>query len=316
MWGRAMLCAIGVSIALLGFCVHGTLAHVLDDSDDDEEIVDAKASPWPGVDDWMEAIDVEQFPWPGGDDGTDVFGPKRSSWHRIADPIISSTRGLDFLTGGMPDRLIYFAGVDIWRYGLGGYAGFQWAPRGIHKDGFILRASMSDNIESYTTRTNRYVTEIARGSLMAGLKFSHNRAEIQFLAGYEGQADILLVNGRMAKPRARFGTRFTTDVWWEPTASLMLQGSLSGTTIDNAISMRAAAGWRLFDRFWVGPEASRSSDYFSTQTRFGAHLTGLRTGDYEWSIAGGHIEDSFNRDGIYARIGLLLRPPRPVFAEN
>ena len=64
------------------------------------------------------------------------------------------------------------------------------------------------------------------------------------------------------------------------------------------------------------PYASRSRDFFSTQTRYGAHLTGLRTGNYEWSVAAGHIADSYDRDGIYARVGVSLRPPRPLLDEN
>lgn len=240
----------------------------------------------------------------------------KPAWQTFLTPALSGSSGLDWLTGGMPDRLIYFAGFDIWRNGLGGHTGFQWAPAGIYKDGFILRVSLSDNIDRYTTRTQSYVTEITRGSLMAGLRFSGNRADVQFLAGYEAQADFLLVNRRLATPRARFGTRFTTDLWWEPTSSLMLQASLSGSSIDNAISARAAAGWRLVNRFWIGPELSRSSDYYSRQTRIGAHLTGLRTGNYEWTIAAGHLADNYQRDGVYARIGVLLRPPRPLFDEN
>ena len=276
------MCAIGVGIAVLSSCIPGTLAQEADDNDDEE----------------LEVADTEP------------------DWQKYLDPLISKHSGLDLLTGGMPDRLIHFSGVDVWRNGVGGYTGFQWAPDGITKDGFILRASVSDNIELYTTPTHRYLTDIVRASLMAGLKFGGHGAELQFLVGFEGQADLLLINGRQTTPRARIGTRFTTDLWWEPTRLVMLQGSLSGSTIDNAISMRAAAGWRLLDEFWIGPEASRSRDYFSTQTRFGAHLTGLRTGNYEWSIAGGHIADSFNRDGLYVRIGLLLRPPRPLFDEN
>jgi hypothetical protein len=278
------MCAISVGVAALGCCIHGTSAQDTDDIDDDDDI--------------------------------EIAEPQRPAWQNFLAPVLSGTDGLDFLTGGMPDRLIYFTGFDIWRYGLGGYTGFQWAPMGIYKDGFILRASISNNIERYTTRTHRYVTDIARSSLMAGLKFSRHHAEIQFLVGFEGQADFLQVDGDLAARRARLGTRFTTDVWWEPTEVLMLQASLSGTTIDNAISGRAAAGWRLDDRFWIGPEASRSSDYFSTQTRFGVHLTGLRAGNYEWSIAAGHIADSFDRDGVYARVSVVLRPQRPVFYEN
>lgn len=290
----ATLCAFCVGVAVMVFDVQGIgaqgarlTAQALDDLDDDDEEELAELQP-----------------------------PNRPAWQTFLAPVLYGSSGLDWLTGGMPDRLIYFAGFDLWRNGLGGYAGFQWAPNGIYKDGFILRAQLSDNIDRYTTPTQRYVTEIARGSLMAGLRFSGNRADVQFLAGYELQADFLLVNGRLATPRARFGTRFTTDLWWEPTTLLMLQGSLSGSTIDDAVSARVAGGWRLLDRFWIGPEASRSKDHYSQQTRIGAHLTGLRSGDYEWTIAAGHIADDFQRDGVYARIALLLRPPRPVFFEN
>jgi hypothetical protein len=280
----AALRAICVSAAVMALCNYATSAQDAEeiDDDDDLEIVDAAKPPW----------------------------------QTLLSPVPLAASRLDFLTGAMPDRLIYFAGFDTWRYSLGGYTGFQWAPQGIHKDGFILRAALFDNIERYTTRSRRYVTEIARGSLLPGIQFTRGRLNIQLLAGLDAEADFLAVNGYWFRPRARLGAKFTTDVWWEPTQSVMLQYSLSGTMIDNAISTRAAAGWRLFDRFWIGPELSQSSDYFSRQTRVGAHLTGLRTGDFEWSFAAGHIDDSYNRDGVYARIGVLLRPPRPLFGEN
>ncbi|MDB5616867.1 cellulose biosynthesis protein BcsS [Tardiphaga sp.] len=280
----ASLCAIGVGVAVVVFDAPGAAAQDADDSDDDEDM--------------------------------EIVEPQKPAWQAFLAPVLSKKPGTDFLTGGMPDRLISFAGFDIWRYGLGGYTGFQWAPDGINKDGFILRVSASDNIERYTTPTRRYVTEIARGAILPGVKFRRGNFEMQWLAGLDAQADFLLINGRSVQPRARLGARFAADVWWEPTRSLMLQGALSGTMIDNAVSARAAAGWRLFDRFWIGPEVSRSTDFYSRQTRIGAHLTGLRTGDYEWTIAAGHIDDSFHRDGLYARFGVMLRPPRPAFFEN
>ena len=50
-----------------------------------------------------------------------------------------------------------------------------------------------------------------------------------------------------------------------------------------------------------------SSDRFSDQYRLGAHLTGLRTGAFEWSLAAGYVRDSFSRGGLYGRIGVLTR---------
>ena len=72
-------------------------------------------------------------------------------------------------------------------------------------------------------------------------------------------------------------------------------------------SARAAAGWRLFDRFWIGPEVSVSTDRFSTQYRIGTHLTGFKTGMLEWSVGAGLVEDSFDRSGIYGRVSALFR---------
>ncbi|MDB5566239.1 MAG: Cellulose biosynthesis protein BcsS [Tardiphaga sp.] len=247
---------------------------------------------------------------------TSTVEKKASGWSVLFDPVISKKPAFDFLTGGMPDRLLYFTGLDIWRCGFGGYAGMQWAPKGINKDGFILRLFASESLERYTTTRRRYETQIFRGSVMPGIRFKRGNFEMQLLGGLDVEADYLLINRRLAALRSRIGARFTTDIWWEPTRSLMLQYSLSGTMIDDGINTRVAAGWRLFDRFWIGPEASLSSDFFGQQYRIGAHLTGLRTGDYEWSIAAGHVQDSFQREGIYGRLGITVRPPREPFFEN
>ena len=68
-----------------------------------------------------------------------------------------------------------------------------------------------------------------------------------------------------------------------------------------------AGGWRAFETGWVGPEIAMSSDRFSEQYRVGAHLTGLRTGAFEWSLAARYVQDSFRRTGMYGRISVLAR---------
>ena len=79
---------------------------------------------------------------------------------------------------------------------------------------------------------------------------------------------------------------------------MMVAASGAITTIYSVYSARAAAGWRLFDRFWIGPEVSVSTDRFSTQYRIGTHLTGC---------GAGLVEDSFDRSGIYGRVSALFR---------
>ena len=131
---------------------------------------------------------------------------------------------------------------------------------------------------------------------------------LQVFAGPDTEIHVLTPDIPSAKLRGlNFGARVAADMWWEPTTRIMLTSSLSATTIGTGYSARGAAGLRLFDRFWTGPEISTSSDEFSTQYRVGAHLTGFRTADIEWSAAAGYLTDSFNRDGIYGRIGVAVR---------
>ena len=242
--------------------------------------------------------------------------PRLPAWTSLFNLDSGRKPAFDFLTGGMPDRLLYFTGVDMQRWSLGAYAGMQWAPAQLDNDGFILRLLMSNSIERYATPARRFETDIARASVMPGYAFKRGDLSVQVLAGIDLDAELLVVDRRPMRLRGRLGARFTTDLWWEPTRALLLQYSMSGTIIDNGITMRAASGWRLFDRFWTGPEVLASTDDYNRQYRIGAHLTGFHTATMEWSVAAGYVGDSLQRHGIYGRVGVVMRPQRAPFFEN
>jgi hypothetical protein len=86
---------------------------------------------------------------------------------------------------------------------------------------------------------------------------------------------------------------------------IALDGSAS--TVGHAYAIRAAAGWRLFDLFYAGPEAQAfaSDDY--TQQRAGVHITALKIGGTEWSAAAGYATDSDDRESAYARFSVSRR---------
>ena len=174
---------------------------------------------------------------------------------------------------------------------------------------------MTDSLSRFTTPKHRYDTQILRGAVMPGYRLSSGKFELQLLAGFGAEVDTKSANGGAASWRVKLGPQIAADVWWEPSRAWMLQASLSATTIDNGFSARAAAGWRLFERFWIGPEFTFSHDLFRRQHRFGAHLTGLRSDEYEWSIAAGHVRDSYDRQGVYGRIGVVIRPARTLHLD-
>jgi hypothetical protein len=279
-WGVALR-ALGFAAAILACGIGRAVTQNAEDNDDD-------------------AAEAEQKTW---------------TWPLLLDPEPFAVLPRDVFTG-MPDRLIYFTGFDVWRAGFGGYMGVQWAPNRIDRDGFIVRLFGSDSMERYVTRAHRFETQTMRGALLAGYQFQHAKFVVQVLGGIDVEADLPKIDRRDVRPTGRVGARITTDVWWEPTPQLMLQYAFSVGSIGPDTGLRAAAGWRLLDRFWVGPEVSAWGDQYGRQYRVGAHLTGLRTGDYEWSFSAGYVEDDFQRSGAYGRIGILLRPPRPLLFEN
>lgn len=216
-------------------------------------------------------------------DGDLASSSDQTFWSSLFDTrITKKPPPFDFLSGGMPERLIYYGGIDASHWSVGAYSGVQWMPGGFDHSGFILRMFLSESLERYVTRRTLYDAQIGRAAILPGYMIRTGNFEVQLLAGLDVEADFFFANVEPYKWRFAYGLRGVADTWWEPTRLLMLQSSLSATTIDNGYSARLALGVRLYDWFWIGPEAILSNDYFSEQTKVGAHLTGLRTGPYEW----------------------------------
>jgi hypothetical protein len=224
-------------------------------------------------------------------------------------PEVEAAPPANELSGGSkPEHFLFYSGFDVWRFGLAGFGGFYAAPDGLDKDGFIVRLFVSGGRERYDTSTKRFNTDILRGSLLPGWRLSEGTFELKVFAGLDLESRALTQDLPAAEPsRNRIGARVAAETWWEPMSGRMLTSSLSATTNFNAWNIRGAAGWRAFDQFWAGPEILASGDVFSRQFRIGAHLTGIKLATFEWSAATGFVQDSFGRNGIYGRIGVLAR---------
>jgi hypothetical protein len=229
--------------------------------------------------------------------------------HALAQALEPDAPPPDGLSGGTKvERVLLYAGFDIWRFGRTGYGGFYWAPDGLNNDGFITRLFVSRGVERYDAGSKRFNTDIVRAAPLAGWRFKQGTLELKVFAGPELENRVLTPDVPTATYRGtHIGARVAAESWWEPMPELMLASAFSASTNAASHSARAAAGWRVFDQFWAGPEISASRDEFSTQVRIGAHLTGFKLGELEWSAAAGYVQDSFHRSGFYGRIGVLTR---------
>ncbi len=230
-----------------------------------------------------------------------------SLWDKLSkgDPLSSSS--FSKLIGGKPGHLLTFNGFDIWQNGLNMHSGLQWAARGTDTEGLIVRAIAGAGHETLHTPAAAYKTLNYRFAIMPGYKFKRDKFELQVLAGFDGDVARLKADGRSIDVQSVYGGRLTADLWWEPKPLTMVQASLVVSSIHTAIVTRLAAGWWLADSFWAGPEVMIQSDRYSSQYRIGAHVTALRLFDVEWSLSAGYAADSFQRSGVYARLGMLRR---------
>lgn len=235
-------------------------------------------------------------------------------------PSASSTSAMAMLTpfpsmapalsgGSTADQVLLFGGYDVWSNGNSASAGLHWAQNGLNNDGFVMRLSLSNAVERYWTPRRLYTTDIFRAAIMPGWRFKAGEFELKLFAGPDFEHHNLTPDDPTSKWRGGHpGLRIAAEAWAQPVPELMLTTSYYATTIAAGYGFRTAAGWRLLDSFWIGPEFSGSRDEFSRQTRLGFHLTGLASGPVEWSMAMGYVSDSFGRTGSYARLAAQMRP--------
>lgn len=213
-----------------------------------------------------------------------------------------------FAGGATPEKFLYFTGFDLWRYGGSVHGGLRWSPHGVDHDGFTIKALIAEGAYRYTSGTRDIRGINFTGSVMPGWQFVRGKFIATLLAGLDVQHHRFLPDDP-ANPAhgTHLGARVNADLWWEPNATMMSAASLSASSIGNSYWARAAIGWRMMEKFWIGPEAIALGDRTFHQYSAGLHLTALKANHFEWSFASGYTRDQNGRAGLYGRMGMLAR---------
>lgn len=208
-------------------------------------------------------------------------------------------------------RFVFFSGTDFWRQGGFAHGGLLWSPAGLDNEGFTLKAVISGGAYRYQSGALGDATVSGRefgAQLLPGWRFKRDTLEIKVFAGPEIREHRLSPDDPSASLRGRVaGLRTGVDLWYQPTAASMVAADASFSSIANGYSARAAFGWRVFDKFYLGPEAATFGCDDYRQYRLGIHATAFMTGNFEWSAAAGFARDSDRNNGVYGRLGLLMR---------
>jgi hypothetical protein len=227
----------------------------------------------------------------------------------FADPLLDDTPTSGNSAAGIrSEKFLYFSGFDLWRNGGSFYGGMQIAPDGLNNDGFTLKVLLAEGTYRYRSGASDIRGTGLLAAFLPGWRIKRGDLELKIFVGLDLQNHSLSPDDVSNGLRGNHaGMRVGADIWWQPSDSMMLAASISGSTIGTSFGIRGAAGWRVMDRFWAGPEIETSGDEVYRQYRVGAHITSLKTGNFEWALGAGYVEDNSARAGAYGRVSLLTR---------
>jgi hypothetical protein len=213
--------------------------------------------------------------------------------------------------GGEQPHFLIFFGSDIWPHWAFAHGGVLWSPGGLYNEGFTLKLLVNGGAYGYRSGALNNTNILGRQSsitAMPGWRFKRAGGELTAFAGLDLQDFRFTPEDPETRLRGRqIGLRGGLELWHEPSPTTMLAADASISSIGAGNSARIAYGWRVFDRFYLGPEAQAFSTDPYVHGRIGIHVTGLKTEDREWSGAAGFASDNDHRSGIYLRIGVLTR---------
>ena len=209
-------------------------------------------------------------------------------------------------------RWLLFSNTDVWRDGGFSHGGVLWAPSGLDQHGLVLKLMFGGGVYRYSSGAlgNTEVRgNLLAGAILPGYRFVRDKLIVTFFLGYDFQHHHLTPDDPSASLRGSYnGVRGGLELWYEPTATTMIAADASVSSIGPSYNARFAAGWRAFDAFYVGPEVqgfAAGNNY--QQVRAGLHLTGIKTGAFEWSTGAGWAMDSDHRSGVYGKLGVFTR---------
>jgi hypothetical protein len=207
------------------------------------------------------------------------------------------------------DHFLFFSGEDIWRQGLFLYGGSVWAPSGLDANGIVVKIIGTRGVYRY--RSGAFTTDVTGvmygGTVMPGFHFTWSGMSMTLYAGIDEQWHFLvpLDLGNAARGY-HTGVRAAAELWVEPTSRTMVTAAATATTIASAYALRIAGGWRVFDGFYVGPEALVYGAANYQQWRVGLQGTGLKLWTLDLQAAIGYAIDN-DASGLYARVGLTRK---------
>ena len=181
------------------------------------------------------------------------------------------------------------------------------SPKGVDQDGFTFKMLLDGGAYSYVSGALQQTVDGTKlsAAAMPGWRFTRGGLNVTVFAGPVVQDYRLTPSDPGSHLHGLYaGAETAVDIWYQPNAMTMAALNAAITSIGPTGNIRAAIGWRLFDRAFVGPEIEQIWCGNFEQFEVGAHITAMRLNSMQWSMASGLALTSDQRWGPYLRLGV------------
>lgn len=207
---------------------------------------------------------------------------------------------------------ILFGSLDAGRSSFASGGAKQALTGPLDRTGFVLLETDGVGLTRETVRSAAGRVGVERVKHQAALSAGHQWAGPVYAAAFVGpevSQEQVAHDGRLrrvSQPRA--GLQAQAEFWANPTPATMLAGTVIAETARTSVWGRAAAGLKVFDAAFVGPELTIYATPTYRETRWGAHVTGLSLGRVTLRVSAGWMTDDAHRHGSpYASLGAWIR---------
>lgn len=205
-------------------------------------------------------------------------------------------------------RFILFSGRDIWRNGIFAHGGVIYAPGGFEDDGLLFKVLLSGGVYRYfsgATGERIYGVENTV-QVLPGWRVKRGDFEAKVFMGPDLERHWLWPDDPSNNLRGRSrGLRVAAEFWYEPTPSTLAAMDFTMATASASAYLRVAVSRRVIDeQFYFGPEIALFGTDRYRQFRVGGHFTAMKTGNMEWTAAGGWALDSDRQSSPYVRLNM------------
>jgi hypothetical protein len=143
---------------------------------------------------------------------------------------------------------------------------------------------------------------------LAGYEWVNDYASILGLIGANIQSHRLSAyDPTNSVQGTRAGVEVNLEIYANPSPNTLVAAYTSYSSAFNTYDIDLRPGVAVLKDIFVGPQIVFSGDDEYDEWRLGAHVTGIKIGPVETSIAAGYLNDSQQGGGAYGTLDLTTR---------